>query len=618
MTAEFFGKAAKSSSCNDLATLWYRPAGAALLPSSRRIGGEGVSTHALKGTVEFENFRLDLRNGRLLRKDEHGASASVAIGSRALAMLGVFVSRPGELLSRQEIMDAVWPGTAVEESNLTVQLAALRRVLDAGRSGGSCIQTISGRGYRFVLTVTPVQPEAEPPSSEAPASAAVARTVAPMRWGAILLVLAGLAAASWAAFRSDAFVGFRDHAARPMLSIVVLPFANLSSDPEQAYFTDAITDDLTTDLSRIAGSVVIAHSTAQTYSARPVDVRQISRDLDVRYALEGSVRRLGDQVEVNAQLVDAETGAHVWADRFETDRRDLVAAQSEITGRLARTLHLELVAAAGRRIELARGADPDANDLVMHGWDLWFRPLSGATHAEAARAFERALEIDPANVDAKIGVATILISNVGTGLSRTTGADSARAERLLLQAIEQDPDSSRAYEALGTLRRIQNRLDESRIELEHAVALDRNNAHALLQLGETLMFLGQPADGIPAIERSIRLNPRDPNAAFGDWALGTCELLLGHGDQAAELLLRARAENPRVYFFQLYLAGALGLRGDIEDARAAVAAAMRLKPEVSSLARWNAVQPWIGNAAFLALRDTTLDRGLRAAGMPAD
>ena len=148
------------------------------------------------------------------------------------------------------------------------------------------------------------------------------------------------------------------------------------------------------------------------------------------------------------------------------------------------------------------------------------------------------------------------------------------------------------------------------------MALDRNNAHALLQLGETLMFLGRPADAIPMIENSIRLDPRDPNAAFGDWALGACQLLLGHADPAAELLLRARAENNRVHFFHLYLAGALGLRGDIAGARAALADAMRLKPEVNSLAQWNSVQPWIGNSALAALRDQTLDRGLRDAGMP--
>jgi adenylate cyclase len=573
--------------------------------------------------VQFDNFRLDQRGGGLFRKDEHGSFVPVAIGSRALELLVVLIARAGELVSRQEIMDAVWPGTAVEESNLTVQLAALRRVLDAERPDGSCIRTVPGRGYRFIATVTHLEPVAQPPPGEeasrgsgviAEAAASTRRNHA-LRGGAILLLI-GLAATGLAVFRPETYGWFRDQTSPPTLSIVVLPFANLSSDPEQEYFADAITDDLTTDLTRIEGSVVIAHSTAQSYRGKAMDVRQIGHDLGVRYVLEGSVRRIGDQVEVNAQLVDSKSGAHVWADRFETDRRDLAEAQSGIIGRLARTLHLQMVEAAGRLIEQEKRRDPDASDLVMRGWLLWFRPLSAASHEEAARAFERALKIDPRSVDAKIGVATILISNVGTGLSHAPEQDSARAEQLLTEAIEQESNSSAAYEALGTLRRIQNRLDESRIELEQAVALDHNNAHALLQLGETLMFLGHPADAIPVIDASVRLNPRESNAAFSDWALGTCHLLLGHTDEAADLLLKARAENPRVYYFQIYLAGALGLRGDIDEARSALAEAIRLKPQADSLARWAAVQPWIGNRPLMVLRENTLDVGLRRAGMP--
>ncbi len=137
----------------------------------------------------------------------------------------------------------------------------------------------------------------------------------------------------------------------PRLSIVVLPFANLSNDPEQEYFVDGITDDLTTDLSRISDSFVIARTTAFTYKGKSVDAKQIGRELGVRYVLEGSVRRLGDEVQVNVQLIDAETGAHLWADRFDTDRTNLAKAQNEITGRLARTLHLELMEAVGRQIE---------------------------------------------------------------------------------------------------------------------------------------------------------------------------------------------------------------------------------------------------------------------------
>ena len=167
-------------------------------------------------------------------------------------------------------------------------------------------------------------------------------------------------------------------AAAPRLSIVVLPLANLSNDPDQEYFVDAITDDLTTDLSRISDSFVIARNTAFTYKGKAVDAKQVSRELGVRYVLEGSVRRMGDQVQVNIQLIDGETGAHTWADRFETDRRNLAEAQSAITGRLARTLHLALVQDAGRHIERERAADPESRDLVMRGWALWYRPSTVA------------------------------------------------------------------------------------------------------------------------------------------------------------------------------------------------------------------------------------------------
>ena len=180
----------------------------------------------------------------------------------------------------------------------------------------------------------------------------------------------------------------------PRLSIVVLPFTNLSNDPEQEYFVDGITDDLTTDLSWISDSFVIARNTAFTYKGKAVDAKQIARDLGVRYLLEGSVRRMGDRVQVNVQLIDGETGAHLWADRFETDRRNLAEAQSEITSRLARSLNLELMKDAGRRIEAEGAVDPNARDLVMHGWAILYQAAGKpGARDEARRDFERALEI---------------------------------------------------------------------------------------------------------------------------------------------------------------------------------------------------------------------------------
>src|SRR6202521_5756022 len=182
------------------------------------------------------------------------------------------------------------------------------------------------------------------------------------------------------------------------LSIVVLPFANLSGDPAQDYLADAITEELTTGLSRISGSFVIARNTAFTYKGKPVDVKQVGRELGVRYVLEGSVRRTVDQVRVNVQLIDAESGAHLWADRFDTDRANLAEAENEITDRLARTLNLALIEDVGRRIEHEKAADLEAHDLIMRGRALFNRPYSAATLQEAQQAYEQALEKDPESI----------------------------------------------------------------------------------------------------------------------------------------------------------------------------------------------------------------------------
>jgi len=399
------------------------------------------------------------------------------------------------------------------------------------------------------------------------------------------------------------------------LSIVVLPFANLSNDPEQEYFADGITGDLTTDLSRIADSFVIARNTAFAYKGKSVEAKQIGRELGVRYVLQGSVRRSGDHVRVNVQLIDAESGAHLWADRFDTDRANLSAAQDEITGRLARTFNLELVKDAGRRIEQEKAVDPNARDLVMRGWAWYYRPRSAATIQEAQRAFEQALEIDPRSVDARIGVAAILVVALANGWSNSVHQDQARAELLLLEAVESDPRRSMAHFALGILRRFQNRLTESRIEHETAIGLDHNNARAFHQLGLTMMLLGQAEAGIPYIEKAIRLNPHDANIADPYWALGTCHLFLGHVDQAIDLLRKARAAYPRLWYVHRDLAGALGLRGDLDEARAALAKAIELKPEMNSLA-WLRAYPGASDRQYWALYEKTVAVGLRRTGFP--
>jgi adenylate cyclase len=404
----------------------------------------------------------------------------------------------------------------------------------------------------------------------------------------------------------------------PRLSFVVLPFENLSTDPDQEYFADGITDDLTTDLSRISDSFVIARNTAFIYKGKAVDVKQIGRELGVRYVIEGSARRAGDQVRVNVQLIDAETGAHLWADRFETDRANLAEAQNEITGRLARSLDRELVQNVGRRIEQEKAVDPDSRDLVMRGWAILQRPISLANREEARQSFERALEIDPRSIDARIGIASVLVFNIIEGWGTSVQQDQARAEQLLLEAIERDANRSMAHYAMGLLRRSQGRFAEAKIELETAITLDRNNAKAMMHLGSVLMLMGQPEAAIAKVEEAIRLNPHESNLVGYYWALAVCHLFLGKVDEAIDLFRKARAENPGLWYTHLWLAGALGFRGDLDEARAEAAEAVKLKPEVNSVARWRAgfVERGLDNVQFQALLEKTVFIGIRRAGFP--
>ncbi len=254
----------------------------------------------------------------------------------------------------------------------------------------------------------------------------------------------------------------------PRLSIIVLPFTNLSNDPEQEYFADGITEDLTTDLSRIAGSFVIARSTAFTYKGKPVDAKQIGRELGVRYLLEGSVRRSGQQVRVNAQLVDAESGAHLWAERFDREVGDLFDLQNDITGRIAGTVGSELVIA-----EAGRSTDhPDAQDFVLRGRAAWAGPFSKERSGEAVSLFERALALDPLSADAQSYLALSLVGRVLNLMSDSPATDIQRAEELIEWVLAASPNSAGAHFIKGQVLRAQSRPEDAIFEYEMTITLN--------------------------------------------------------------------------------------------------------------------------------------------------
>jgi TolB-like protein/DNA-binding winged helix-turn-helix (wHTH) protein/Tfp pilus assembly protein PilF len=585
----------------------------------------------------FEAFRFDRRAGGLFRRDDGGALVPVAIGSRALAVLGILIARQGDLISKEEIMQTVWPETVVEDNNLTVQISALRRVLDQGRAKGSCIQTIAGRGYRFVAAVTRRQETDSDPGAgpilrggdsgatgdrRSPAATASVtidgESDAPMRkrrrlWRAavvmpIVLALAGLAVA-W---------DYRwfDSGGPRRLSIVVLPFANLSDDREQQYFADGVTEDLTTDLSRISDSFVISRNTAFTYKDKPVNAKQIGRELGVRYVLEGSVQRSGKQVRVNAQLIDAETDGHLWAERFERDIGDLFALQNEITSRIAIALNFALVGAEAARPT----ANPDALDYMLRGLAAGLKPPSRDKYAESISLFERALALDPQSVEAQSRLAQNLAARVLDQMTDTEAADIARAEGLAGQAMAASPQSPLAHMAKGQVLRAQHRFAEAIPEYETALASNRNAAWMLHALGMCKLYAGSIEETIPLEEQAIRLSPRDPQ--LGNWyaQIGGVHLLQSRTDEAIVWFEKSRNFNPAKPNTHANLAAAYALNGESDRAAAELAEARRVAADdrYTSIARLRAVAPLGESPKIRALFEATYLAGLRKAGMPEE
>jgi adenylate cyclase len=450
----------------------------------------------------------------------------------------------------------------------------------------------------------------------------VGRTRRALRVGilapALLLLIAAGGAAWWLWFgqhsqpRPDAATAsVTQPNTAPRLSIVVLPFTNLSNDPQQEYFADGITEDLTTDVARIQGSTVIARNTAFTYKGKAVDAKQIGRELGVRYVLEGSVQRAGNQVRINAQLVDTETGAQIWGDRFDRDAADLFALQNEITARIARALQSQLAIAEARRPT----DHPDALDYILRGRAVLARPISKENSNEAVKLFEAALAADPQSADAATWLAATLAFRVTDDLSDSPDEDLHRAEKLVAQALAASPNSALAHYVKGQVLFAQSHCAEAIPEYEQAISLDRSRAPAYARLGWCKFLTGAVDQAIPYFEEAIHLSPRDPTIASWYGRMGVIYLLRSHTDEAINWLEKANSENAGLAFVHAYLAAGYALKGETDRARSELAEAQGLSNLYSSLARVQKYT-WYDNPQIRVLAEATYFPGLRQAGIP--
>jgi len=515
-------------------------------------------------SVEFGRFRI-LPHRRQVLAD----GRPIELGGRAYDVLMALIDANGAVVGKDELMSRAWPGRIVEEDNLRAQIRALRLVL----ADPDLICTVAGRGYQFTGEVHRRSGRQGPIEHEVSAVA-------------------------------------------PRPSIVVLPFINLNDDREQQYFANGITEDLTTDLSRLADLSVISRNTAFTYRDKPVDTKQIGRELRVRYVLEGSVQRSGNRVRVSAQLIDAESDTHLWADRLDSDAGDLFALQNEITRRIAIALHLELVGAEAARPT----TQPDALDYIMRARALYLgRVPTRQNYAQQIALYERALELDPDSEKAQGYLAGQLAARALEQMTGSAASDLSRAETLADRALAVYPSRPLAHYAKGQVLRAQQRFEEAIPEYETVLALNRNWVYAIAALGYCKFVTGSIEEAIPAQELAIRLSPRDPQIWLYYFWIGQAHLLRSRVDEAIAWFEKAHTANPDQPFPHAYLASAYGLKGESGRAAAELTQARKQASDdrYSSIARLRSVGPF-GGPMIRALLEATYFAGLRKAGVPEE
>jgi TolB-like protein len=489
----------------------------------------------------FGPFRLDVSAEILFRGAE-----PLPVGRRAVALLRALIERPGVPVAKDVLIEAAWPGQAVEESNLTVQIASLRRVLGEEAGGERWIETLPRRGYRFV------GPVATEGNADAP----------PPALGATSLVLPD----------------------KP--SIVVLPFDNLSGDTEQDYFADGIAEDIITGLSRFRQLFVIARNSAFTYKGRAVDVKQVGRELGVRYVLEGSVRKASNRVRITGQLIDASTGVHLWADRFDGALGDIFDLQDYVTEAVVAAIAPKVVDAEIERSRRKPTENLDAYDYLLRGmaeiYPRGYTPKARAAAEEALRMFRKAIEIDP-DFGSAYGLAAwcyVRLKAIGWGARADRLEEIADAARLARRAVELGKDDALALStAAHVLAYVVGDYEASAAAIDRAVALNSNLAMGWYCRGWVGVILAEPRAAIEAFARYSRLSPLDPftpyicaGTAFAYFCLEQYETGLSWAEKWIE-------DYQVAHLYGAYAANAM-LAGRVQEAKAAVARWREVDPEL--------------------------------------
>jgi TolB-like protein len=509
--------------------------------------------------INFGRFSLDLARGGLLRDGK-----PVPLGNRALDILVILASANGEIVTKDQLMAQVWPGRVVEENNIQVHVSALRKALDDGSTTGSCVVTVPGRGYRLVAIPSPasVDRAAAEPVSEA--------------------------------------------AEYP--SIAVLPFQNMSDDPDQDHFTDGIVEEIITGLSRFRWLSIVARNSSFAYRGRAIDVRQIGRELGARFILEGSVRKTGDRVRITSQLIDTATGTHVWADHFDGGLEHAFDLQDQVTASVVGAIEPTVLRVEGRRA--TRKLAATAWEHVAQRFAVQ-RRLTREDNAEALQIFRQAIKLDP-----DLGSAYALASQCYTwaksfGWFTDPAAESAEGARLARRALDLGRDDAGILTAAGFgLAYLQGDLDVATDAIARARALNPNSPAALGPQGWIHVWRGEPELALADVERALQLSPADL-FAFAWWCVGAyAHFTCGRYDDALSWAERTWRERPGYLPSARMIVASAALGGRPQSSEMSLARLRQLDPMLR-LSNLQEQMPFRRAGDLARLTD-----GLRKAGLP--
>ncbi|MCH4562519.1 winged helix-turn-helix domain-containing tetratricopeptide repeat protein [Halomonas sp. EGI 63088] len=550
----------------------------------------------------FERFVFDPDAARLLDSGQ-----PVPLEPQVLSLLTYLVENRDRIVSKDELIDEIWQGRVVSDAALNTRIRAVRRALGDDRAQQRFLRTYPKRGFQFVAETDCLEAddEADAPVM-APQASALRRAWVWVGPAILVLMLGGLGAVWWL---DDSEITETSLPLPAKPSIVVLPFDNLSGDPDQEYFADGFTEDLITDLSRIRDAFVIARRTSFTFKGKAVDVKNVAADLGVRYVLEGSVRRAGDQVRINAQLIDGQTRSHVWSDRYDRALTDVFSVQDNVTGQIAAALKAELREADSQRQRPT--ASLEAWDYALRGNVLLFNPESAEDFQDAKALLDKAVELDPGIASAWSGLAFV---HFVASTRPIPGISAPNSKDLSLEAAQRavslDPKDAEGHWMAGVGYARNGQPERGLVSCNTAMALNPNNDCAYVCAGLTNMALGNPAEALPHFRHSLRLNPRfRPSTKFT--YMGLAYLHNGQDTEAITALNRAIAGSPNDPTANFALASALALTGRVEEARAALEKSMALAYSGRTMIETQrASHSWMGPGFERVLE------GLRLAGMP--